>query len=180
MKLKINYDLIEKIKESKNGIKLNKIVKTRVISFGVSLAILSPLYVNFSVEETMIGISSLVFWNVFFGGLDYLFEKKIKNLKELSATFDLLQLTNALSKLEVRTTTKLLKEAEVISTNYKIKFKDSDKTPVLKQEKYIEVPLSNGYKETLLQEHNIGSKDYELSVQEPAKEMSLKLSKAAQ
>lgn len=116
----------------------------------------------------------------FFGGLDYLFEKKIKNLKELSATFDLLQLTNVLSKLEVRTTTKLLKEAEVISTNYKIKFKDSDKTPVLKQEKYIEVPLSNGYKETLLQEHNVGSKDYELSVQEPAKKMSLKLSKAAQ
>ncbi len=180
MKLKINYDLIEKIKESKNGIKLNKIVKTRVISFGVSSALLSPLYVNSSVEETMLGISSLVFWNVFFGGLDYLFEKKIKNLKELSATFDLFHLANELSKLDVRTTTELLKEAEVISTNYKIKFKDSDKTPVLKQEKYIEVPLSNGYKETLLQEHNIGSKDYELSVQEPAKKMSLKLSKVAQ
>lgn len=80
----------------------------------------------------------------------------------------------------LRQALKLLKDAEVIQTNYKVNLRDKNKLPFLKQEKYIEVPLCNGYKEILLQEHNIGSKNYELSVQEPTKKMSLKLSKATQ
>lgn len=45
----------------------------------------------------------------------------------------------------------------------------------LKQYKYIDVPLSNGYEETLLQEHVLGDKTYELSVNSPVKKWILKL-----
>ena len=79
----------------------------------------------------------------------------------------------------MKTTLELLKDAKDIQTNYKFKFEDGDKMPTLKQEKYIEIPLSNGYTEALLQEHNIGSKEYEISVNEPVKKMNYKLAKTA-
>lgn len=178
MKIKINYDLMEKIKESKNGVRLDKIVKEEVISFGGSLVILTPLYVIISSKATLLSISSLVLWDALSGGLNYYFAKKRKNEKELSATKDLFYFTNQLSKLELKTTTELLKESEVIKTNYKIHFEDDSKMPKLKQEKYIKIKLCNGYTETLLQEHNVGADDYEISVNEPVKRKAFRLSHA--
>lgn len=178
MKIKINYDLMEKIKQSKNGIELHRIIKNKVITFGVTLTVLTPLYVTSSLRSTIISILSSAFYCTVYGGIDYLVAKKFKDSKELRANLELSILANELSNLEVRTNAYLLKDAEVIKTNYKINFRDNDKLPILKEEKYIDVPLCNGYKETLLQEHNIGSKEYEISVKEPTKKMSFKLSKA--
>lgn len=178
MKIKVNYDLIEKIKESKTGVRLHKIVKDRLKVVGITLGIVSPLYALSSLRSNLLNILYVLLLNASIGGLDYFLEKQLKDSNELKATLELICLATDLSNLNVKTTTELLKDSEVIQTNYKIKFRDSDKLPVLKQEKYIEVPLCNGYTETLLQEHNIGSKNYELSVQEPTKKMSLKLSKA--
>lgn len=180
MKLKINYDLIEKIKESKSGIRLHKIFKERINNVVFALGISLPLYPLLSVKGQLISISWVFVHNGILGSVDYLLDKRKQYTLKQSANSDLLYLVNALSRLEVKTTTELLKDAEIIKTGYKLKFRDSDKLPVIKEEKYIEVPLCNGYKETLLQEHNIGSKDYELSVQEPVKKVQFKLAKATQ
>lgn len=180
MKIKVNYDLIEKIKEAKTGIRLHRIVKDKLKVVGLTLGITSPFYAFSSLRSNLLNILYVFLLNASFGGLEYFFEKRFKDSIELNATLELICLANDLSNLDVKTTTELLKDSEVIQTNYKIKFRDSDKLPVLKQEKYIEIPLCNGYTETLLQEHNIGSKNYELSVQEPTKKMRLKLSKTTQ
>ena len=59
----------------------------------------------------------------------------------------------------------------------KILNRDKIKIPKLKQYKYIDIPLSNGYEETLLQEYTFGDKYYELSVNEPDKKVNMSLVK---
>lgn len=178
MKIKINYDLIEKIKESKNGIKLDKIVKRVTLATVMGNVILTPLYINRPLEVNMLSVSIITIVNAIGGILQYSIAKSSKDFFERFANLVLDDFVNELSNLEIKTTTELLKEAEVIKSNYKIHFEDDSKIPRLKQEKYIKIKLCNGYTETLLQEHNIGSDDYEISVNEPVKRKSFKLSRA--
>ena len=110
-------------------------------------------------------------------GISYLHSNKYKGLFKLKSNIDLQALVNELSNLEVKTSTDLIKEAKINQIDYKIKYEDGDKIPRLVQYKYIDVPLSNGYEETLLQEHKYGDKDYELSVNSPVKKMEFKLAK---
>ena len=119
----------------------------------------------------------------------------MKNYKDIiinEATIDLQQLASQLIALEVKTSAELLQESKINQINYKIKFVDEDinskkmkkilnrdkiKIPKLKQYKYIDIPLSNGYEETLLQEYTFGDKYYELSVNEPDKKVNMSLVK---
>lgn len=93
------------------------------------------------------------------------------------ARYDLYILVSELNNLDVNTTYANLLKSEVIQTDYEFKFIDSK--PLLKQKKYINIPLNNGYEQTIMQEHKVGSKEYELSVNEPEKKMNLKLSRNA-
>lgn len=110
-------------------------------------------------------------------GISYLHSNKYKGLFKLKSDIDLQVLVNELSNLEVKTSTELLKEAKINQIDYKIKYEDGDKVPRLVEYKYIDIPLSNGYEETLLQEHKYGDKDYELSVNSPVKKIEFKLAK---
>ncbi len=56
MKIKVNYDLMRKIKESENGIRLNKIVKTRLITVGITFGLLTPFYIMSSAESNLFNI----------------------------------------------------------------------------------------------------------------------------
>lgn len=105
----------------------------------------------------------------------YVLNKKAAPYHKLSAEIKLEFLVYELTKLEVDTSRELLMEAEVIQTDYELVFSDDKiSVPKLNQKKYISVPLSNGGEETLLQEHFVGFKDYELSVGSPTKKLSFK------
>lgn len=184
-KIKVNYDLLRRIKESKTGMRLHRIkCKLIFLSFASSFVLIPNFAMLISKPEHIKSFASSlgnVIWIIGVNILmDYIFEKKNKDNNILNAEEDLRNLVIKLVSMDVRTTLELLKESKVIDTHYEIKFNDN-MLPVLKQEKYIKVPLSNGYEEgeILLQEHNIGSRDYELSVFEPVKEYKYKTSKAS-
>lgn len=98
---------------------------------------------------------------------------------KIQAETDLQKLVNELSKIEVKTSVELLQEAKINQIEYKFEYKDEDKIPMLREYKYIDVPLSSGYEETILQEHTYFDKDYELSVNSPVKKIAYKPAKAS-
>lgn len=185
MKLIINYDLVERISEAKNGMKLIRILqcaaqKRPVASIGllsamVTLTICCPLVF---IPLSMKVYSAYDKWN---------YENKDSEIQK--ATVDLEQLVRQLYNLNVYTTLELLKKAKVtdqydeivyvsidIKSNtfkYLLK-KNSVELPVLKQHKFINVEQTNGMTETLHQIHFVGYKDYELSVGEPEREPYIK------
>lgn len=172
MKIKVNYDLINKISESKNGLKLQKaLIFSNCIDIPIYvyyLIITGGSIFNFLFVVLLSQIPAMT--NA--GLISVLVEQWVKN----KANKNLDIFVNQLYNLEVKTTTELLKESKVIEKNYEINYKDNK--PILIQRKYISVPLCNGYDETLLQEHNVGSRKYELSVQSPIKKHKFKLAKA--
>lgn len=83
------------------------------------------------------------------------------------------RLSSQLKDINVKTDYDMLLKSELYDKKYKIEFNE-DKIPFLKEEKYILMP-SYGFdgqqKETsIMQEHNIGSSNYILSVGEPEKQ----------
>jgi hypothetical protein len=73
------------------------------------------------------------------------------------------------------TSADLLKKSELIKTEYKLIHEKS--MPIIHQNRYILVPTYNGLgdiKDTsILQEHEIGSKQYTLSIGSPSKKLKL-------
>lgn len=182
MKLKINYDLLKKINESTNGLKLQRVLTYiylpsspfLVLNLINLIKLFKPETLNVALILTLLETITQVPFISFGKFISDVFKEPIKN----KANKNLNILVSQLYNLEVKTSTELLKEAKLIKTNYKIKFSD-DKLPVLKQKKYINVPLTNGYDKTIMQEHNVGSKNYELSVEEPTKILKFKPVKAS-
>ncbi len=175
MKIKVNYDLLSKIKESKKGISLSKIYKARLRYTILSAPLLVPLFIMYPSEKEKI-IPFYIGWESLWLVIDYLIEKSFKNLKKKTSKMELDDLIDELSKLGVLTNYELLQSSKVIDTNYKITLNEN-KIPVIKEEKYINVNLSNGYNETILQEHNIMSRYYDISVKEIEKKKEFKLAK---
>ncbi len=175
MKIKVNYDLLSKIKESKKGISLSKIYKARLRYTILSAPLLVPLFIMYPSEKEKI-IPFYIGWESLWLVIDYLIEKSFKNLKKKTSKMELDDLINELSKLGVLTNYELLQSSKVIDTNYKITLNEN-KIPVIKEEKYINVNLSNGYNETILQEHNIMSRYYDISVKKIEKKKEFKLAK---
>ena len=173
MKIKVNYDLLSKIKESKKGISLSKIYKARLRYTILSAPLLVPLFIMYPSEKEKI-IPFYIGWESLWLVIDYLIEKSFKNLKKKTSKMELDDLINELSKLGVLTNYELLQSSKVIDTNYKITLNEN-KIPVIKEEKYINVNLSNGYNETILQEHNIMSRYYDISVKKIEKKKEFKL-----
>ncbi|MBQ9012168.1 MAG: hypothetical protein IJ094_01075 [Bacilli bacterium] len=187
MKIKINYDLVEKINESENGVKLSKTIKEfykKPLVFGTtSLQVFSILGMFFRSNPGKISPISLLAIGIHgLTHLVFLYSSYMKNNLDKDydiqkARYDLYILVSELNNLDVNTTYANLLKSEVIQTDYEFKFVDSK--PLLKQKKYINIPLNNGYEQTIMQEHKVGSKEYELSVNEPEKKMNLKLSRNA-
>lgn len=179
MKIKTNYDLIQRIKESKNGRSLFSCLKPCLLGNAIGMSVVIPT-MTFIKKENI--ISRIFFITCFCFVSDLAVAKctqqSTENYTKQNANLDLEELLNQLDTIEVKTTLELLKDAKLNQTNYKIIFSDADiKTPRLKQYKYIDVPLSNGYEETILQEHVFGDEEYEISVNEPVKKKTFRLAK---
>lgn len=178
MKLIINYDLLEKIKEANNGIKLEKNIKheLKVQSF---LFTIFPL-----IDLAMLGevqwLKNLILCSCYFTinvGIKTLVDKIFKERTELIAFAHLIMLASQLNDLNVKTNADLLKESEVYKTEYKL-LVNENKLPIITQKKYILVPTYNGLGNitdtSILQEHILGSDEYELSIGSPEKKLVLK------
>lgn len=175
MKIRINYDLIDKIKESKTGFSLKRTISKSLLATSISTALNIPLI--FDGDNTLVRfvsissgcfLMSLLYWS-----LDN------KNFKEINTNFSinqLKQLASILRKHYVNTDYELLQKAYEYETKYSFML-DGDKIPRLKQEKYIMVPVvdRDGKKEvSLVQEHIVGTRDYELSYGSPTKSKVLR------
>ena len=176
MKLQVNFDLLSKIATSKTGLTLDKTMKQAVANTLIVETICLPLQISISYtkEQFLLSLLRLITLQISILGLsDIIVSKWQKQM----AVAQLKILAYILSTININTDYDLLIQSYKYQTNYKWEFHHS-KLPKLKQEKYIMVPVYENEEEkevSVLQEHIIGSKNYELSIGEPTTQRRLKL-----
>lgn len=190
MKLKTNQDLLKIISFANDGYSLENAIKkcakspASYIIFGVTILDYILISLEDCYKPDLEGIVLSCSINFLNAGviaklldaslLNNFIDKKIKaeNFEKLE------ELSLALLKLEFDTTGELLMDAKLDSKNYKFEYKDSESNiKKLKEYKYIDVPLKNGESKILLQEHFIGTKEFELTSPPDVTEYQLKLCK---
>ncbi len=112
--------------------------------------------------------------------LRFLYDLDIKDMKAFVSEQNLLELVGQLTEINVKTNYDMLLKSELYEKEYK--FEHNEKTLLaLTEKKYIYVPTYgfDGKEQTtsILQEHDIGTRDYTLSVGEPDKQYRLVLAK---
>lgn len=176
MKFVIDYDMLKMIEESKNGRSFKHYFKRDMLGvlFGTGLVFFTHLE-----DKTIELISRLAFSLTVSSAiaLPMSINQSKRSRKEVidSANFKLKLLLSDLRSLEINTSLENLKDASINDISYKVVFEDDSYIPRLKQFKYIDIPLNNGYTETILQEHIYGDNDYEVSVGAPTKKKDYKL-----
>jgi len=175
MKIRVNYDLIDKIRESKTGVSLKKTCAKRlfVINFAMCFNMPIILLSGEFIKSFITSLGFVSFLTFFYGFFD---NKDLKDINIDNSTNQLKQLAILLRKHYINTDYELLQKVYEYETNYKFVL-DENKIPRLKQDKYIMVPVvdRDGEKEvSLVQEYLFGSKDYELSYGSPTKSKVLK------
>ena len=176
MKIEVNYDLIDRIREAKTGFDLqyNVYKPLKYTAFIAALKLSTIIVVPKTMEEFLseiigvFGIYTLSASILSTLCLPISRKRAIESLKLLSSR---------LKDINVNTNHELLLKSYNYKTEYKVKFNDY-LLPYVEQNKYISVPtLENGdEKETsLLQEHIVGSKTYALSYGSPKEKKVLKL-----
>lgn len=164
LKIVINYDLIDKIKESQSGISLKKTInKIAFNSLVVYLITLPNAHSKLVSLTSAIFVQTIYFSTVSLGYASYNREFAIKQLKILSQD---------LATLNISTNDELLQNSYVYKTNYNCQSNDKI-LPQLTQKKYIMIPCNGEYEVSLVQEHIIGSHEYFLSAGEPEKQLKL-------
>ena len=171
MKIEVNYDLLEKIEEAKTGINLNK--TGRDMSFMMS--IMTPLCLLIHRNDLQQCIWSILYSfgisSIHYGLIPSLF----RDLKKERAKDELKDLVSKLCSIDVYTNDELLLESKGYKTKYKINFNDGT-FPKLMQNRYIMVPTKNAGDVSMLQEHVVGTRKYNLSVGEPEVQKQYRLS----
>ena len=174
--LLINYDFFDEIRNVNEPLTPIKIVRNEA-----KYAIITPLWlIDAYFNDPKYALSHLLFWYGAYMAMDlsYQFIYKKKNSCGLDkyayeASTKLKKLSVTLSNINVKTNYDMLLQSELYEHKYKVETNEG-KLPTLKEEKYIYVPsydFDGKEKETsILQEHNVGSRNYILSVGEPEKQ----------
>lgn len=170
MKLKINYDLLERIQFGNTGFALKK-------EMGITVAALPIQIINciisLSKEYPISILLPIAIKSQFiaFGVFSLMF----KNMKKSEAIKSLKELSCELKKININTNSELLLKAYQYKTDYEINY-DKPNIPRLEQKKYIMVPtyIDGEEKEvSIVQEHTIGTKKYYLSHGSPQRAFKL-------
>lgn len=178
MKIIINYDLLDKIREAKTGISLHRTTKAILITSSIvittSTIVLSFLISPEELTKEFIQIiaNSLIMQTSFRISFDLLVSK----LYKIISKEQLRQLSSQLKDIKVNTDKDLILESYKYKNEYKLLKSENDVDLV--QKKYIMVPVIENGEESevsILQEHAIGSKIYSLSIGEPTKQNVFKL-----
>lgn len=182
MKIKVNYELMQKIDMANKGFSLNWSLINNSKCFGEGLLLLCLIDGIFSSEHKLDVLNNLpiaIIGSSIVGLIEVIFIKFFRKNGMKIAENDLKMLASQLSNLNVKTNVPMLKESIVQDTNYKFVL-NKHNFPVLKQDKYILVPTYDRYGndgvESLHQEHILGTKDYDISVGSPNKRLKLSLS----
>ena len=170
MKITINYDLIDKIRESKIGFSLKRDSRRTFMVVGLATLLGLPKILSYTNpgESFLFVLSFNTFLCCGHRGIENIILRK---LYIKYAIEDLKQLSKTLRGHYINTDYELLQNSYGYATNYSF-ILDDEKIPRLKQEKYIKIPVvdKDGMREvSLVQEHLIGSKEYELSYGSPKK-----------
>lgn len=184
MKIQINYDLMEKISLYNNGFSVRKVLSKSftwgLFWFGVH--IIENIVQKDHTIKWGDNITTFALFIPMFSMVDFSLSR-IPLFKESTiedAYEDLKKTSTALQLIGVKTNPTLLKDSETLKHGFKI-IKNNKNIPVIQEYKYIEVPTRSdyGYESTdiLLQEHNMFSKNYDLSVGDYEKEKEYKLVK---
>ena len=164
MNIKINYDLVNKIYESNHGYNIIKDFKKLLKGNTIGLCIVSPMAILLPTEDIKAYFAKVLIALVLADALVAYLTKEIYYENAVyTATLSLDLLSDELNDNNVDVTTDLLKKGVLTSKKYRFEYKNEDsKFKSLKEYKYIEVPLSSGYNKTLVQEHFVDSKDYNI------------------
>lgn len=178
MKILVNYDLMDKLNEYERGYDLKKNFKIILFSeIGAA---------TFGYASTFKGdLKKCIFDMMFYTVLSttvltpiWCLVDKVFGIEKIIAKDSLINLSKDLKSLNINTNLELLKDSEVVKTNYKFKLNEN-KLPVLKEDKYIRIktlhPYGKEQEEYLHQEHIIGRREYEISNEEPPKKKVRKL-----
>lgn len=178
MKIRTNYDLFEIIAKSKRGISLKREIKiicnlslanaTLFTFITTSLNLLNQNVLEKNLERLP---AVILFHSIFNSVIPNIFLKQIN--KEL-ANNELDMLASKLYSLNINTNRELLLNSYKYKTTYKLQ-KTQKAIPCIKREKYIMVPTNDIYEEeaSLLEEHIMGTRKYDLSKGEPQKVLKL-------
>lgn len=171
MKIHINYDLLEKIKEAKVGFSLQKGVKRVLLNTSISTML---GYIIFTpIEESVLPWIPFYIILHLFGTISI--TKLDMPITKLKSICKLLELSVLLSNINVNTNLDLLSKSYVYKKEYKLKL-SKNYIPHITQNKYIMVPTYDKGEEkevSLVQEHVIGSNEYALSHGTPKKVLKL-------
>jgi len=175
MKIRVNYDLLDKIRESKTGVSLKRNDMNNGLVIGVSMLLDIPIIIASS-EHLQAIVSALSITTLITLVLRSCENAALKQINIMLSINQLKQLSAILRSHYINTDYELLQDAYQYESNYSF-ILDENKIPRLKQEKYIMVPIvdRDGKREvSLVQEHLVGSKAYELSYGSPSKAKVLK------
>lgn len=177
MKVVTDFDLMNEIATAENALSfdahkkgLTKTLKTVGALYGIwtGIDLMNPSHGIKWKANTMIGLIDFSLFEL----TDLLLHVKYKDEIEAEAYLKLVKLTLQLADMGVNTSFELLKDSEVDSTKYEIRLNERQ-LPVIKQNKYILVPTYDSPGKigntSLLQEHDIGSDKYVLSLGSPKK-----------
>lgn len=179
MKIKVNYDLIDKIKQSQKGITLSK-TASKNFKYGIymfSIYTILDLMLSENKDSNVL-LAASIGASVFYllkTLADEMMNKCLKEKQKQDALIDLIFLTRKLKKINIDTSPELLIDSKIQSVEYKINLNE-EKIPNLLQNKYILIPTYNDgeiKEKYVLQEHVIGSKEYTLSSGYPQKVLKL-------
>ena len=175
MKIVINYDFFKAINDVNHPLTPLKVIKNEP-KYPIVTAILAVG--NYAAGSSFTyTLERILFWYSIYLINDFVFMARYQHnfgvdKYVLEASRNLQKLPDLLDAINVKTNYNMLLKSELYERRFKLESNDSDFCPI-KEEKYIYVP-SFGFdgreKETsILQEHNIGSREYHLSVEEPEK-----------
>ena len=170
MKIKINYDLFDKINEANTGMSLKKTTKKNLFAIGITLPLMVAVSPDFkTVLEIIARLTALNY--LCYGMVDIL----VSSITKDKSKDELKRLAIALRNIDVNTDYEMLLNSSKYKTEYEIK-KEEEQLPRLEQKKYIMVPVYDNGEEkevSLVQEHIIGTDEYHLSYGSPKKVLKL-------
>ena len=168
MKIKINYDLLDRISEAQNGFSLNKCAKRVLYSFCIASTVST---IDVAASENNLGRLLLIYplHMVFLSCHTALYTYMFRNVTKNISGQDLDKLVLDLHNINVRTNYESLLNAYKYKTEYKLNKKDAK--PILVQKKYLNIPVHDDYfgdrEISVIQEHVVGTLKYSLACAEP-------------
>lgn len=176
MKLVVNYDLINAIRNVNEPLTPLKVIRNNKVKWA---KFNFPCYfaINFAGSHSVPKALGVLGFQFVWLTAAYFYNQKIFGDEyHTNSSNDLRKLVSQLDSLNIKTDYDLLLKSELYKTKYKIQLNEK-KILELAQQKYILVKTYNYCGDTkdtsILQEHIVGSKNYVLSIGSPKKKYKL-------